>query len=557
MKTSQSKFLKTLFVNYVLVVSSIFTFSSVLTAQESKKRTNILVIMFDDAGLDMSAYGSTFVNTPGFDAIAKEGLLFNRAYTPNAKCAPSRAAVITGRNSWQLDAAANHVIYFPSKFKTYQEVLLENGYTTGHTGKGYGPALTLTASGAQRQVMGPAYNEKQLTPATTGIGTNDYSANFEHFLDQAPTDKPWSFWLGTIEPHRGYEYGSGARLAGKTTDMITNFPPYWPDNETTRNDLLDYAYEIEDTDKHIVKVLNTLKERKLLENTLIVVTSDHGMPFPRVKGNQYENANHVPMAMLWKGKSKSKVVDDYISFIDLAPTFLDAAGIDWQSSGMHPATGKSLLHVITSEKTGVIEPERNFVLVGKERHDTGRPNDVGYPIRGIYKDSMLYLRNYEPDRWPSGNPETGYLNTDGSPTKTEILNSRRMGVDKRLWKLNFGKRPTEEFYNIKTDPFCMHNLANDMSVSTLKMQLQTEMTNKLVQQNDLRMQGFGHLYEAHPFTRNIDFYGRYMAGEKTTAGWVNDSDFEPNFVDGDGNDLEKVKLGEMKNNTLPNKPIKD
>ncbi|MEP3208112.1 MAG: sulfatase [Maribacter sp.] len=530
--------------NLVLRVTFAFLFFFLFSsAQETQKRPNILVIMFDDAGLDMSAYGSTYVNTPGFDAIAKDGILFHRAYTPNAKCAPSRAAVITGRNSWQLDAAANHVIYFPSKFKTYQEVLLENGYTTGHTGKGYGPALTFAADGSQRQVMGEAFNEKKLKPATNAIGPNDYSANFEDFLNKAPADQPWSFWLGTIEPHRGYEYGSGARLAGKSTAMIQNFPPYWPDNETTRNDLLDYAYEIEDTDKHIQKVLQTLEERNLLENTLIVVTSDHGMPFPRVKGNQYENANHVPMAMLWKGKSKVKVVDDYVSFIDLAPTFLEVAGVDWRSSGMHPATGKSLMHIITSEKSGQIEPDRNYVLVGKERHDTGRPNDVGYPIRGIYKDSMLYLKNYEIDRWPSGNPETGYLNTDGSPTKTEILNLRREGTNLQYWRLNFGKRVSEELYNIKNDPFCVHNLADDISLEVLKAQLKSEMEGKLLQQNDLRMQGFGHLYEAHPFTRNTDFYGRFMAGEKTSSGWVNDSDFEPNFVDGNGNTLEKVEVG--------------
>lgn len=534
--------------NYIIMKTKHYIIIALLatirfaSAQETENRPNILVIMFDDAGLDMSAYGSTYVNTPGFDAIAADGILFNRAYTPNAKCAPSRAAIITGRNSWQLDAAANHVIYFPSKFKTYQEVLLENGYTTGHTGKGYGPALTLTADGSQRQVMGPEFNEKKLVPATNAIGPNDYSANFDNFLDKVPNDQPWSFWLGTIEPHRGYEYGSGARLAGKTTDMIKEFPPYWPDNETTRNDLLDYAYEIEDTDKHIQKVMKTLKDRNLLENTLIVVTSDHGMPFPRVKGNQYENSNHVPMAMYWKGKSKTKVVHDYISFIDLAPTFLEAAGIDWQSSGMHPTAGKSVMNIITSEKSGQIEADRNYVLVGKERHDTGRPNDVGYPIRGIYKDSMLYLRNYEIDRWPSGNPETGYLNTDGSPTKTEILNLRRKGTNKQFWKLSFGKRASEELYDIKNDPFCTNNLANDISNELIKAQLKSEMEAKLVQQNDLRMKGFGHLYEANPFTRNGNFYGRFMAGEETSSGWVNDSDFEPNFVDGEGNNLQKVEL---------------
>lgn len=504
------------------------------------ERPNILVIIFDDAGLDMSAYGSTYVHTPGFDTVAEQGLLFNRAYTPNAKCAPSRAAIITGRNSWQLDAAANHVIYFPPKFKTYQEVLKANGYVTGHTGKGYGPAITLTASGEQREVMGPAFNDKTLEPPTTGIGTNDYAANFEQFLDSVPQNQPWSFWMGTIEPHREYEYGSGARLAGKTPDMIRNFPPYWPDNDITRNDLLDYAYEIEDTDAHIVRVLETLTQRGQLENTLILITSDHGMPFPRVKGNQYENANHVPMALLWKGMSKPKVVDDYISFIDLAPTFLEAAGIDWTSSGMHPSPGKSLMPLIRSELSGQIDPERNFVLVGKERHDTGRPHDVGYPIRGIYKDSLLFVKNYEVDRWPSGNPETGYLNTDGSPTKTEILNLRRTGQDKRFWTLNFGKRPPEELYNIERDPFCMVNLAKNVNYESLKYAMRTLMESTLRSQGDLRMSGFGHIYEQYPFTRNGGFYERFMSGENTSAGWVNDSDFESHYLDGEGNTLQRV-----------------
>ena len=96
-----------------LISSLIITFFLSCFAQENTQKPNILFIMMDDAGLDMSVYGSTYVKTPGFDAIAKEGTLFNRAYTPNAKCAPSRAAVMTGRNSWQLDAAANHFIYFP------------------------------------------------------------------------------------------------------------------------------------------------------------------------------------------------------------------------------------------------------------------------------------------------------------------------------------------------------------------------------------------------------------------------------------------------------------
>ncbi|AYN66417.1 DUF229 domain-containing protein [Euzebyella marina] len=522
---------------------SVFISFSVFLHSQENSRPNILVIIFDDAGLDMSAYGSTYVNTPGFDAIAKNGVLFNRAYTPNAKCAPSRASLMTGRNSWQLDAAANHVIYFPPKFKTYQEVLQENGYTIGFTGKGYAPAITLTADGKEREVLGPAYNTEILEPLTSGISSNDYSANFDNFLQRAPKDAPWSFWVGSLEPHRGYEYGSGKRIGGKTEDMIKDFPPYWPDNEVTRTDLLDYALEIENFDEHIVKIMNSLERSGQLNNTLVVVTSDHGMPFPRVKGDQYENANHVPMAIQWPKamNKKNRKVEDYISFIDLAPTFLEAAGIDWQTSGMHPPAGKSLLNILGSSKSGQIDDWRNFVLVGKERHDTGRPRDVGYPIRGIHKNNMLYIKNYEIDRWPKGNPETGYLNTDGSPTKTEILKLRRNG-NSRYWRLNFGKRVEEELYDLNDDPFCMNNLASDLSYADEKSDLRFEMEMKLKEQDDLRMQGYGHLYEQAPFVNGRDFYHDFMAGKQPKAGWVNDSDFEPFVLDGDGNELEPVKI---------------
>ncbi|MFK5972385.1 MAG: sulfatase [Flavobacteriaceae bacterium] len=529
-----------------IVVLFLILISYCSNAQNYQK-PNILVIMFDDAGLDMSAYGSEYVKTPAFDAIAKEGILFNRAYTPNAKCAPSRAAIMTGRNSWQLGAAANHVIYFPPRFMTYQEVLLKNGYVTGHTGKGYAPGKTLTEAGDVRQVMGPAFNQKRLEPPTKYISQNDYSGNFADFLDKAPAGKPWSFWVGSLEPHRQYEYGSGKKIGSKTIDMISDFPPYWPDNETTRNDLLDYAFEIEDTDKHIARIMKTLRERKLLNNTLVVVTSDHGMPFPRVKGNQYENANHVPMAILWKGKMKiqGRKVDDYVSFIDLAPTFLEAAGINWQASGMHPAAGQSLLKIITSEKSGQIEPLRDYVLVGKERHDTGRPDDVGYPIRGLYKNDMLYIKNYKIDRWPSGNPETGYLNTDGSPTKTQILNLRRNGVDPEFWKLNFGKRQEEELYDVQKDPFCIHNLANVPSFYKKKNALKSEMESRLLEQGDLRMRGYGHLYEKSPMVEGRGFYRKLMKGEHPKAGWVNETDFEKYYLDGEGNEINKVILPEI------------
>jgi arylsulfatase A-like enzyme len=285
-------------------------------------------------------------------------------------------------------------------------------------------------------------------------------------------------------------------------------------------------------DNHVAKILKALEESGELENTLIVFTSDHGMPFPRVKGNEYENANHIPMAIMWKNgiKNAGRTIDDYVSFIDLAPTFLEAAGITAQQSLMQPITGKSLFNLFNASKSGKIDPSRNYLLVGQERHDFGRPHDVGYPIRGIHKNNMLFLKNYEPNRWPVCNPETGYLNCDGGATKTFILNQRRSGLEKNYWKMCFGHRLEKELYDTKTDPDCVHNLMSNPKYKTLAAQLEKEMEAKLKQQGDLRMFGYGHLYEQAPFAEVNGFYERFMKGEKIKTGWVEPTDYEQEAV---------------------------
>lgn len=495
--------------------------------QNKDSRPNILFIIADDAGMDLGAYGRSWVNTPGFDQVAKQGLLFERAYTPNAKCAPSRSCIMTGRNSWQLDAACNHWIYFPTTFKTYPEVLAANGYRTGFTGKGYAPGKAFHEDGSKRELLGPEFATLKTTAPAKEISNNDYAGNFAAFLQGQSEEQPWCFWIGFNEPHRAYEYGVGAKN-GKKNSSIQKVPAYWPDTDTVRNDMLDYAYEIEYMDSHVQRILKTLEDAGQLDNTLIVFTSDHGMPFPRVKGNQYEHANHIPMAIMWKRgiHQPGRIIRDYVSFIDLAPTFLEAAGIKWQQSGMHPSPGSSLQNIFKANKSGQIEAQRNFVLVGQERHDFGRPKDVGYPIRGMHKNGFLYLKNYEPDRWPVCNPETGYLNCDGGATKTVILNQRRLTGNRQYWSLNFGKRPAEELYALQNDPDCVKNLAKDPKYLAVAAAMKKEMEAKLLAQGDLRMKGFGHIYEQYPFAEVNGFYERFMKGEKIRTGWVNPGDYE-------------------------------
>jgi len=496
-------------------------------ADTAARRPNILFALADDWSFGHAgAYGCPWVKTPAFDRVAREGVLFTHAYTPTAKCAPSRASILTGRNPWQLKAAANHWCYFPTEFKSYPEALAENGYFVGMTMKGWAPGVARGADGTPRQMAGAPFNKRKLPPPTKGISNNDYAANFEDFLDAAPKGAPWCFWYGCVEPHRGYEYGTGAAKGGKKTSDLPRVPGYWPDNETVRNDLLDYAYEVEHFDRHLGRMLEALERRGQLDNTLVVVTGDNGMPFPHSKGQTYRDSNHLPLAVMWRGRLKApgRTVDDYVSFIDIAPTFVAVAGVAWEKTGMAPAQGISLTDIIFSEKGGQVVPARDHVIVGRERNDIGRPHDEGFPVRGIVKDDRLYLHNFEPSRWPGCNPETGYLDVDGSPTKTEVLKSRADPAAKKYWDACFGKRGAEELYDVKRDPDCLDNLWGKVEAEGLKAQLFSE----LKAQQDPRALGDGKVFDAYPHANEKmrGYYEKVGAGEKIPADWVNESDFE-------------------------------
>lgn len=502
-----------------------------LSAQraQASSRPNILFCIADDASFPhASAYGCPWVNTPAFDRVAQDGILFTRAYTPNAKCSPSRACILTGRNSWQLEEAANHIPHFPAKFATYPEVLGEHGYHTGFTGKGWAPGNPGRIDGRRRRLTGRAYSRRKTTPPTHAMSRIDYAANFRDFLNDREDGQPFCFWYGASEPHRRYAYGSGVRKGGKDVDDIERWFSMWPDNDITRNDVLDYAYEIEYFDQHLQKMLDQLEEMGELENTLVVVTSDNGMPFPRLKGQCYEQSNHMPLAVMWADaiQNPGRVVDDFVSFVDFAPTFLEAAGID--PDAMQPMAGRSLFDIFESSQAGQVNAERDFVLIGKERHDIGRPRDWGYPVRGIIHGDYLYLYNFKPQRWPAGHPFTGYLNTDGSPTKSDILRSLDDHRTDRFWKLNFGKRPQEELYHLPSDPNCVRNLAGQDVYQSISDGLHEQLFTLLREQKDPRVVGDGDIFDHYEYAGDEwrGFYEKKRDGDQRVPGWINPSDFD-------------------------------
>tara|TARA_R110000850_G_scaffold148195_5_gene270418 strand:- start:335 stop:1885 length:1551 start_codon:yes stop_codon:yes gene_type:complete len=479
------------------------------------ERPNILFIIADDASRDsFGAYGATYVETPGFDRIAKEGVLFTQAYNCNPKCAPARACLLTGRYSWQLEEACDHNPFLSAKWKFFPYLLEEVGYEMGFTGKGWGPGIWEGVdAGKEKNSDNPAghpWNQITKNPPYKGMSNLDYAANFKAFLEAQPEDKPFCFWFGTKEPHRGYGLDNW-KLDGRDLSKVT-VPAYFPDNETIRGDLADYAIEVEWYDTHIQRALKHLEEHGQLENTLIIATSDHGMPFPRVKGQIYDDGFHIPMAARWGNKIKpGRVVTDFVTFPDVAPTFFEAAGVELHEQ----MTGASFMEQLLSEKSGRIDETRDHTLLGKERHDIGRTDgdelSVGYPARAIRNDRWFYVHNFKPDRWPGGNPELGLLNCDGSPTKSYLTSLTEADPDYDFYLKAFGKRPADELYDMEKDPDCVNNLADDPEYAGLMKDLYAQMEEELIAQEDPRILGQGDIFDDYPYCkidRQQDLYKR-------------------------------------------------
>ncbi len=164
---------------------------------------------------------------------------------------------------------------------------------------------------------------------------------------------------------------------------------------------------------------------------------------------------------------------------------------------MHPITGKSFVNLLKSNKSGQIDKNRDFLLVGQERHDVGRPHDEGYPIRGIHKNNFLYLKNYENSRYPACNPETGYGNCDDGPTKSWIVERKD-----RFYDFAFNYRPEEELYDMRSDPQCLKNLAAEPEHAAKKAELRMRLETMLKAEQDPRETGNAAIFDTYRYLGN-------------------------------------------------------
>ena len=376
----------TLFVLGFLPTTLLFSCKEKNHEKLVRELPNILFAISDDQSFAHTSFaGSKIVTTPAFDRVAREGIYFTNCIAGSPGCAPSRSSIVTGRHHWQNEQSGQHASSWMKKYIPFVDLLDNKGYATGMTGKGVAPfqyardekdSLWRTENAAGKTYNSIRYKEgtpEDERPAEF-IGNVNYFENFRYFMENVRGDKPFFFWYGAQEPHRAYEQDSWKRTDKKLNDV--EVPGFLPDNETVRGDLLDYAVEIDWFDLHLQRMLEYLEKTGELENTIVMVTSDNGLSFPRAKANCYEYGIHEPFAVRYpKAFPGGRIVDDLIGFADLAPTILEITGTS--PEGMLPISGKSFLHILKSKKNGVVDESKKYVFAGRERHSSSRYMNLG------------------------------------------------------------------------------------------------------------------------------------------------------------------------------------
>lgn len=507
-------------------------------ADAESKRPNILFAFADDWGRYASAYAkiepggpSDIVSTPNFDRIASEGVLFRNAFVNAPSCTPCRSSLLSGQYFWRTGRAAIlQGAIWDGSVPSYPLILNEAGYHIGHTYKVWSPGSPANAPYGAAKF---AYNKRgskfngfsQRVSGAEDIERakqnllEEVRGNFRDFLAARKNNEPLCYWFGPTNCHRKWIQGSGAELWGLNPDDLKGkMPSLLPDVHVVREDFADYLGEAMAFDAALGVLMEELDRIGELDNTLIAVSGDHGIPgFPNGKCNLYDFGAAVPLAIRWPGKAPAgRVVDDFVCLPDLAPTFLEAGG----EKPLDVMTGRSLVSVLASEKSGQVDKTRDAVIVGRERHvAAARTGNLPYPQRAIRTKDFLYIRNFKPDRWPMGtgpgygapaapmpsvdaltnNTFVAFGDLDASPTKAWIATHPNQ-ADGRFFNIAFGRRPEEELFDLRTDADQTKNVADEKGYESVRKELFARLMKILKETGDPRVTGDGTTFDKPPFS---------------------------------------------------------
>lgn len=473
--------------SWILVIAVVATLGSGERAGAAPP--NLLLVLADDwSWPHAGAYGDPTIRTPAFDRLSRRGALFRSAFASSPVCCPSRAALLTGRAPHTLGEAASQWSRFPDSVATYVDALEAAGWAVGCGGKGWGPGVV--PEGARN-------------PAGSAWPT------FETFLEAAPSGASFAYWHGSRKPHRPYPRGAGTGSGKRLEDAP--LPSFLPDAPEVRGDLLDYVVQVEAFDRELTTLVRVLDTHGRTDGTLIVATSDNGMPFPRAKANVYDAGSRVPLAILDpRAPDAGRLVGELAELSDLAPTFLAAAEIG-PLPGM---TGRDLGPLLEGEA----HPLRDAVFLERERHAYARPQNLSYPVRAVRTEEHLYVRNLRPGRWPAGDPKSvrppqePFADVDSSPTK-ELLRTRgEEPAIVRFARLAFARRPPEELYDLSKDPEQLTDVSMDTGHAALRDSLRLRLATWMAATGD---------------PRTAELPERWLEGDGPITSWDTLPSFEP------------------------------
>jgi len=530
----------------LLSIASCFVAFALLTAttQAEQSKPNILFAFADDWGRCASIYAETdapggmndVVQTPHFDALARRGVLFRNAFVNAPSCTPCRSSLLSGQHFYRTGRAAilQGAVWNP-EIPAWPLMLQRGGYHIGETYKVWSPGIPVDApygGGANGyEKAGRRFNQfsQQATRLVAGGKSieaakaqllEEVRANFVQFLSDRKPDQPFAYWFGPTNVHRRWIAGSGKKLwAIDPDDLQGKLPPFLPDTPIVREDLADYFGEIAAFDASLGVLIEELKKAGEYENTLIAVSGDHGPPgFPHGKCNLYDFGVAVPLAIAGPGVQGGRVVDDFVSLPDLAPTFLQAG----DQTPPAVMTAQSLWPVLKSEKTGLVDPKRTSVITGRERHVAkARAGQLPYPQRALRMADYLLVLNFRPERYPLGDPtgldgEKAFTanalanNTfitlpdeDAGPTKAWLVLHRNDPQGKPYYDHAYGKRAGVELFDLKKDPHQMKNVAADPAYASTVARMREQLIAELKRTGDPRLVDDGAFFENPPMAGPI------------------------------------------------------
>lgn len=390
---------------------------AILKAQP-ERRPNILFLISDDQSYpDLGCNGNTAVHTPNLDRMAAEGMRFENCFVASPQCSPNRSAIFTGCTPHTTSTSRLHTP-MPEWEPSILEPLKQAGYFTG--------AMRKVHQGGEFNKRFDFYSQDRTTP-------------FEKFFDAVPKGRPFWFQAGFTDPHRPYRPGAFSPPHDPAKVRVPNF---LPDHPEVRKDLGHYYDSIARMDADCGQIFSILEKRGMLENTLIVMTGDNGMPFPRAKGTCYDPGIRVPLLVKWPGRIQAGTVKrELIAHVDLAPTWLEAAGLPAPKK----MQGRSFLPLLTG---GSYQPNEE-VCSERNWHDNFDP------IRSVRTDRYKLIFNAAPHF-----PYRPAWDLADSPSWKAIQElGRRSKLTPGQLRMLDSNRPMLELYDLQNDPDEFNNLA--------------------------------------------------------------------------------------------------